>query len=479
LSKLTLESNSTPIEIQLISTSSSSVIKSDQPWVNFGMVDVGDSSSSTITLTNDFNNPVEISQVKFEGKEFVIRGLETPFTLEPNQKKELKVYFTPTSKESVISELTVLGNMIGEYIIPLFGQVVDGGIVIPKISSNTLNFGEVKYGGSKTVKFKIGNTGQADLKLETTTISDKQYSLEPKLPISVKPKEEVELSVVFSPTSKPTDSNTLKIKTNATIKEPNLIFQLNGTMVGSPPLHVKEVSVETFIGEPTSFQLEPKDGKDLSKFTLTTKPENRTLTDKIENGKVSLTYTPNSGFTGTDSFKYKVSDGTSDSEETQIDITVKSQPTLLKFSEIDSVSINQSFSVQVLLDEIKDLAGWSFNLEYDPEILVVESLEEGDFLKKDGGTTFFQKGTTDEKTGVVTGISSAYLGTGGISNTGNLLTINLKSIKDGEGYLRIKGIKFGNPKGAELPIKVINTTVTVSSVPPCDVKPMELSIFLT
>ena len=102
--------------------------------------------------------------------------------------------------------------MIGECIIPLFGQVVDGGIVIPKISSNTLNFGEVKYGESKTVKFKIGNIGQADLKLESSTVSNKQNSLETKLPISVKPKEVVELSVVFSPTSKQTDSNTLKIK---------------------------------------------------------------------------------------------------------------------------------------------------------------------------------------------------------------------------------------------------------------------------
>ena len=147
-----------------------------------------------------------------------------------------------------------------------------------------------------------------------------------------------------------------------------------------------------------------------------------------------------------------MSDETSESEETQTDITVKSQFATLKFSEIESVSINQSFSVQVLLDEIKDLAGWSFNLAYDPTILSLESVGKGDFLKKDGSTAFFQKKTTDEKTGAVTGISSVYLGAGSISNTGNLLTINLKSIKEDEGYLRIKEAKFRNSKGGSFPI---------------------------
>jgi formylglycine-generating enzyme required for sulfatase activity len=153
-------------------------------------------------------------------------------------------------------------------------------------------------------------------------------------------------------------------------------------------------------------------------------------------------------------------------------------PVSMKFSPIESVSVNQSFTVQVLMNRITNLAGWSFNLEYDPTILSLESVEEGNLLRVGDGTTFFQNGTVNEKEGTVTGLSSTYLGTGGVSNSGNLLTINLKPIRGGSGYLRLKETKFGDSKGQEIPIQVINTTVTViaehvpapvPSVPSCDV----------
>ena len=65
------------------------------------------------------------------------------------------------------------------------------------------------------------------------------------------------------------------------------------------------------------------------------------------------------------------------------------------------------------------------NLEYDPTILLLESVEEDDVLKAESGTTFSQKGTVNEKEGIVTELSSTYLGAGGVSNSGNLSTINL------------------------------------------------------
>jgi len=118
--------------------------------------------------------------------------------------------------------------------------------------------------------------------------------------------------------------------------------------------------------------------------------------------------------------------------------------------------LNESFSIQVLIDEIKNLAGWSFNLEYDPKIFSFESVEEGDVLKIYNGTIFFQKGTVNKTVGTVTGISSTYLGTGGVSSSGSLLTINLKSIKGEEGYFRLKETKFGDYKSNEITIQSIH-----------------------
>jgi len=59
------------------------------------------------------------------------------------------------------------------------------------------------------------------------------------------------------------------------------------------------------------------DGDDLT-YVITTQPENGTLTAEAPN----LVYTPNPNFNGNDSFKYKVNDGTTDSEEATVNITI-------------------------------------------------------------------------------------------------------------------------------------------------------------
>ena len=83
------------------------------------------------------------------------------------------------------------------------------------------------------------------------------------------------------------------------------------------------------------------------------------------------------------------------------------------------------------MGRIMNLPGWSLNLEYDPTILLLESVEEDDVLKAESGTTFSQKGTVNEKEGTVPELSSTYLGTDGVSNSGNLSTINLTGAATG------------------------------------------------
>lgn len=64
------------------------------------------------------------------------------------------------------------------------------------------------------------------------------------------------------------------------------------------------------------------DGDSLS-FTIVTQPANGSLSGTAPN----LTYTPNAGFSGTDSFTYTVNDGTVDSAAATVTIQVESTPT--------------------------------------------------------------------------------------------------------------------------------------------------------
>ena len=71
------------------------------------------------------------------------------------------------------------------------------------------------------------------------------------------------------------------------------------------------------------------------------------------------------------------------------------------------------------------------------------NVSEGDFLKTDGGTTFFQSGSIDNAAGKITGLSAARLSTQGVSGTGVLLQVMFKAKSAGETRLALQKFEFG------------------------------------
>lgn len=53
--------------------------------------------------------------------------------------------------------------------------------------------------------------------------------------------------------------------------------------------------------------------------------------------------------------------------------------------------LDSSFEIPVLIQEVENLYGFGFTLNYDKEYLDFEDVIEGEFLKKDGVSTLFLK----------------------------------------------------------------------------------------
>ena len=118
-------------------------------------------------------------------------------------------------------------------------------------------------------------------------------------------------------------------------------YKVNDGTVDSEPIQVT-ITVEAPPNKPptaqagnaTIIQGTPKDIKlnatdpdtdDQLQFSIVNGPQNGQLGEiNQESGAVS--YTPNEGFTGQDTFTYKVNDGTVDSEPIQVTITVEAPP---------------------------------------------------------------------------------------------------------------------------------------------------------
>ena len=131
------------------------------------------------------------------------------------------------------------------------------------------------------------------------------------------------------------------------------------------------------------------------------------------------------------------------------------QNTKLFFPTINPVSVGDTFTLSLIVDDVVDLAGWQLDITFNPAVLKAVSVTEGDFLSKGGGSTFFANGNINNTTGKIIDVSAAFIGTGGISGTGTLLEITFEAEVVGEGGLRLENVRLGDPNGTSIPHEIV------------------------
>ena len=115
------------------------------------------------------------------------------------------------------------------------------------------------------------------------------------------------------------------------------------------------------------------------------------------------------------------------------------------------IHTGDTFTLDIRAENIFDMAGWQFDIAFDPAALEAISVSEGDFLKTNGGTTFFQSGSIDNAAGKITGLSAARLSTQGVAGTGTLLQVRFKAKAAGETELALDKFQFGSTTGDNIP----------------------------
>ena len=114
------------------------------------------------------------------------------------------------------------------------------------------------------------------------------------------------------------------------------------------------------------------------------------------------------------------------------------------------IHIGDTFTLDISARDVFDLAGWQFDIAFDPTALEAIDVSEGDFLKT-GGTTLFQSGRIDNTAGKITGLSAAQLSAQGVSGTGALLQVTFKAKSDGDTRLTLQNFEFGSITGDLIP----------------------------
>ena len=125
------------------------------------------------------------------------------------------------------------------------------------------------------------------------------------------------------------------------------------------------------------------------------------------------------------------------------------------------IHAGDTFTLSISAENVFDLAGWQFDIAFDPAALEAIEVSEGNYLKADGGATFFQSGSIDNAAGRITGLSAARLSTQGVAGTGTLLQVRFKAKSAGETELALQNFQFGSVTGDSIPAGPHQIRITV------------------
>ena len=143
--------------------------------------------------------------------------------------------------------------------------------------------------------------------------------------------------------------------------------------------------------------------------------------------------------------------GTEYSVETGISYAVSKTP----------IHLGDTFTLDIRADNVSDLAGWQFDVTFGSAVLEAVEVSEGDFLKADGGSTFFQRGRIDNASGKITGLSAARLADNGATGSGSLLQVRFKAKSESETELALENFEFGSITGEIISAGPLEIHITV------------------
>ena len=129
--------------------------------------------------------------------------------------------------------------------------------------------------------------------------------------------------------------------------------------------------------------------------------------------------------------------------------------------DVPEVEVGNTFTVHLRTENIDDLAGLQTDIVFNPSVLTALSVTEGDFLRQDGGRTFFEKGTINNTAGKITGVRIVQLTKGDMDRHGTLLSVRFRAVRNGESQLTVDNFQAGSRRGDKINASPSETTIVV------------------
>jgi hypothetical protein len=138
------------------------------------------------------------------------------------------------------------------------------------------------------------------------------------------------------------------------------------------------------------------------------------------------------------------------------------------------VSHGQQFTVNIVMQPNNAIAGAQFSLSFNPSLVSINSVTEGNLFNQGGANTYFMAGTINNAAGTLTNVGGAIITPGQtVSTTGTFAVITMTaSSSSGTCPLSLSNVVAGDINGNSISINIVNgqvinspPTITTSSLP--------------
>ena len=213
---ISITSNATNpnLSIALIGSGVQGQLSASPASVSFGSVQLGNTSSVTVALTNTGTASVSISSGSASGAGFSLSGLSAA-TLAPGQSTSFSAKFAPTTAGTASGSISILSDAPGSPLtIALSGS---GAQAQPGLTINptSVPFGNVSVGSSASQNVTLTNSGSGALNITAATASGTGFSLSGLGAQTINPGASVTFSAKFSPTTAGNATGSISISSNA------------------------------------------------------------------------------------------------------------------------------------------------------------------------------------------------------------------------------------------------------------------------
>lgn len=167
--------------------------------IRFGKVDVGQSETLMVTLTNGGVTSVTVSAVTINGSAFTMPGLTVPFTLAAGQSLDVNVAFTPANQIWASATIKVSSNASNPNLVLEANGI---GVTHEPVGTtpSTLSFGQVAVGSESSQSLVITNLQNWKVTLTSLQTSIPAFTVSgPPFPMTLSVGQSVTVTVTFIP----------------------------------------------------------------------------------------------------------------------------------------------------------------------------------------------------------------------------------------------------------------------------------------